>query len=69
MDRATATKRVLHHNFRQIDENTTGYSPIFDEDSVMLYSYGASMTLDGVALVGGEEFSEMDKAQLKFMYP
>lgn len=69
VDRATATKRVLHQNFREIDENTTGYSPIFDEDSVMLYSYGASMTLDNVALVGGNQFSAGDIAQLKFMYP
>lgn len=68
VDRATATDNVIRQNFKKLDSNEYGYSPIFDKDSVMLYNYAANKTTDGVKIVGGDTFSTMDKAQLKKMY-
>lgn len=69
VDREKAMKRIRYQNARELDENKVGFSSTFDDNSVMLYNYSASVTLDGVELVGGNEFSEGDKAQLKAMYP
>lgn len=69
VDRETATEKVIKQNFRELDENKYGYTPLFDKNSVMLYNYSADKTIDGVKIVGGEEFSKMDKEQLKRMYP
>ena len=69
LSREVATKDVISQNFRKLDENVTGYTPLYDKDSVMLYSYAANVTTDGVKIVGGQEFSIMDKAQLRRMYP
>lgn len=69
VDREKAMKRIRYQNARELDETKVGFSSVFDDNSVMLYNYSASVTLDGVELVGGNEFSEGDKAQLKVMYP
>lgn len=69
LSREQATKDIIAQNFRKLDENVTGYTPLYDGNSVMLYSYAANVTFDGVQIVGGGEFSIMDKAQLKRMYP
>lgn len=69
IDRDTATDNVIKQNFTKLDLDEYGYSPIFDKDSVMLYNYSADKTTNGVKIVGGKEFSTMDKVQLKKMYP
>lgn len=68
VDRKTMTNRVIEYNFAKLDENRFGYTPLYDPNSVMLYSFSADVTTDGVQIVGGDVFSALDKAQLKKMY-
>lgn len=68
VDRKTMTQRVINQNFAKLDEKQYGYTPLYDKNSVMLYTFSADVTTDGVKIVGGDVFSALDKAQLKYMY-
>lgn len=68
VDREAATKKIMYQNFTKRDEKKYSYTPLYDPDSVMLYTFNANVTTDGVKIVGGQVFSELDKAQLHKMY-
>ena len=69
VDREAATKKIMYQSFAKRDEKKYGYTPLYDPNSVMLYTFNANVTTDGVKIVGGQVFSDLDKAQLQKMYP
>ncbi|PJZ44123.1 M12 family metallopeptidase [Leptospira brenneri] len=50
------------------DRNLVNFSQ-YDPQSIMVYSYPASWTLDGSSVDQNEELSEMDKINIAKMYP
>lgn len=69
LNQAEAVEIITKQSFQKVNPKTQGYTPLYDPDSVMLYSLSSNQTKDGVQIVGGQVFSAMDKAQLKKMYP
>ena len=47
----------------------TGASPEADEQSIMCYSFPASITKNGVAIPGGSDFTETDRRYFAKAYP
>ncbi|KAI4213869.1 MAG: hypothetical protein LQ351_003564 [Letrouitia transgressa] len=52
-----------------LDPVVTSMNSVFDPNSIMLYSYPASLTLDGKGTHANKELSAMDKSFIKKLYP